>query len=245
MSRLVGHHCLAPDLPGHGRSSGLPWRSLAETADMVGQLIEARIPARRAHLVGLSVGGAIAHTLLANMPELLDHVIVDGAGALPSRRNAPYLLGIAAIAPFLHSRPVIAMLSRSVGKIPESDRADIRTASRRAFYRSYRDALAVRLTRAEVGAGCPTLFVAGERETDVRQSNAALAVLMPRAVARFVPGTGHGWLGVDLALHVDMVEAWLTGRHLPDDLVEETTPWPRAQVERLLNAARVSSRFGA
>ena len=27
MERLAGYHCLAPDLPGHGRSSHLPWPS--------------------------------------------------------------------------------------------------------------------------------------------------------------------------------------------------------------------------
>lgn len=234
VSRLAGYHCLAPDLPGHGRSNRLPWRSLAETADTIVELIETLVPARRAHLVGLSVGGALTHALLSRRPELLNRVIVDGAGALPSRRHAPFLLGIAAIAPLLHSRAVIALLSRSVGEIPEADRADIRIASRRAFHRSYGDALAVRLTRAEIGARCPTLLVAGERETDVRQSNAALAALMPTATARFVPGTGHGWLGVNLALHVDMVEAWLSDQNLPDGLAQETTAWSKAKVERVL-----------
>jgi pimeloyl-ACP methyl ester carboxylesterase len=32
MGRLAGYHCLAPDLPGHGRSNQLPWTSLDDTA---------------------------------------------------------------------------------------------------------------------------------------------------------------------------------------------------------------------
>ena len=88
MERLAGYHCLAPDLPGHGRSNHLPWPSLDDTAQRVAALIEDRIPARRAHLVGLSLGGAVAHTLLAHRPELLDRVVIDGCGlvdVLPGR----------------------------------------------------------------------------------------------------------------------------------------------------------------
>jgi pimeloyl-ACP methyl ester carboxylesterase len=236
MSRLTGYHCLAPDLPGHGKGNRQPWVSLQATARDVADLIEARVPDRRAHVVGLSVGGAVAHTLLATRPELLERVLIDGSGGLPWWGNRPFLVGIALISPFLHTRPVIAMLSRSVGNIPEADRADIKLASRRAFRRSFSDAFAVRITRAETVAPCPTLLVAGEREKPVRQSNAALAALMPHAEARYFPGAGHGWLGVDLDKHVGMVEAWLAARQLPNVLARETISWPKATVERLIAA---------
>jgi pimeloyl-ACP methyl ester carboxylesterase len=235
MARLADFRCLAPDLPGHGQSNRLPWDSLVATAEAVAGLIEARVPARRAHVVGLSVGGAVAHVLLASRPDLLDRVIIDGAGALPWIGRLPFLAGIALIAPALHTRAVIGMLSRSVGQIPEADQAEIKRAARRAFFRSYRDALSLRLTRAEISATSPTLFVAGEREKPVRQSNAALAQLMPNAVARFVPRHGHGWLGSDLPLHVAMVEAWLTGRDLPSGLAQEAIAWPQKTVARLLD----------
>jgi pimeloyl-ACP methyl ester carboxylesterase len=234
VDQLGGFRCLAPDLPGFGRSVAVPWRSREATADLIAQLIETRVPERRAHLVGLSVGGALAHTLLDRRADLLDRVLIDGAGALPWRGSGPYLLGIAAISPFLHTRVVIAALSRSVGQIPEADRADIRLASTRAFRRSYVDAFATRITRAEISAPCPTLLVAGEKERAVRPSNAALAALMPNAVARYVPGTGHGWLGVEYELHVAMVKAWLENTTLPDGLVPETMRWPEQTVQRLV-----------
>ena len=237
MSRLTSLHCIAPDLPGHGKSNRQPWVSLEATARCVADLIEARVPARRAHVVGLSVGGAVAHTLLATRPELLGRVVIDGAGALPWRGRLPFLGGIALMTPFLHTRLVIGMMSRSVGRIPEADRAEIKLASRRAFYNSYRDALSLRLTRAEMSAKCHALLVAGERETAVRHSNAALAALMPHAEARYFPGAGHGWLGVNLELHVAMVEAWLEANELPDGLAHETTAWSKAAVEQVLAAS--------
>jgi pimeloyl-ACP methyl ester carboxylesterase len=237
MARLSAYHCLAPDLPGHGRSRHIPWQSEVHTADQIVELIETRIQARKTHLVGLSLGGSLAHTLLARRPDIIDRVVIDGSGGLPWWGNRPFLLGITLISPFLHTRPVIAMLSRSVGNIPEADQADIRLASRRAFRRSFRDAFAVRITRAETVAPCPSLLVAGERETAVRRSNAALTALMPHAEACYFPGAGHGWLGVDLDTHVAMVEAWLAARKLPNVLVPETISWPKAVVYRLLAEA--------
>jgi pimeloyl-ACP methyl ester carboxylesterase len=210
MARLSAFHCLAPDFPGCGMSRRLPWTSRVHAADYIADLIATRVPAGHAHIVGISLGGAVAHTLLARHANLLDRVIIDGAGILPWWGNGPYLLFIATIAPFLHTRAVIAALSRSVGGIPEPDQAEFKRASRLAFLKSLADARGTRATRTEVRAECPTLLVAGERETAVRRSNAALAAVMPRAVAQYVAELGHGWLGRRMELHLDMVEAWLT-----------------------------------
>jgi pimeloyl-ACP methyl ester carboxylesterase len=227
MARLPAFHCLAPDFPGCGLSNRLAWTSRTDAADRIAEMIETRVPAGRAHVVGISLGGSVAHTLVARHPGLVDRVLIDGAGILPWWGTWPFLLGIAAIAPFLHTGPVIAALSRSVGQMPPAVQAELRVASRRAFWRSFADALGTRATRAEIQAPCPTLLVAGERETVVRQSNAALAALMPSAVARFVPGLEHGWLGTRLDLHLEMVEAWVTQRELPSGLMAER-PWARA-----------------
>jgi pimeloyl-ACP methyl ester carboxylesterase len=231
MARLAAFHCLAPDFPGCGMSNRLPWTSRVDAADRVARLIETMVPAGRAHVVGISLGGSVAHTLLARHSGLVDRVVIDGAGILPWRGNWPFLIGIAGIAPFLHTRPVIAALSRSVGRMPTAVQAEIRIASRRAFWNSFADALGTRVTRAEVDAQCPTLLVAGEKETAVRESNAALAALMPHAVARFVAGLGHGWLGTRLDLHLEMVDAWLTRGELPSGLLVES---PRPDAVRRL-----------
>jgi pimeloyl-ACP methyl ester carboxylesterase len=62
MTRLADRfHCLAPDLPGHGDSGEHPWRSLSDTADRIAQLVLAQASGERVHLVGLSLGGAVAY----------------------------------------------------------------------------------------------------------------------------------------------------------------------------------------
>jgi len=239
MAKLAEFHCLAPDLPGFGRSSHLAPLSRIETADLVAELIETRVPTRRAHVVGLSWGGAIAHALLDRHPELVDRAVIDGAGLLPWWGNGPFLIAIAMVSPFLRTRPVANFFGDMVG-MDEAGRADLRATSPRAFRRAFVEGFHPTVSRVEIGATCPTLLVAGEKETVVRLSNAAQAALMPHAVARFAPGLGHGWMARAGGLHIRMVEAWLTGQELPSELVPE--PSSPATVERLLRElSRASS----
>ena len=231
MAKLAGFHCLAPDLPGFGRSNQLPFLSRTVTTDLVAGLIATRVPARRAHLVGLSWGGALAHTLLDRHPGRVDRAVIDGAGVLTWWAGGLILAGVTVVSPFLHTRPVTALFGGLIG-MDEEGRADLRASSPRAFRRAFVEGFTSGVSRVEVSAPAPTLLVAGEKETVVRPANAALASLMPHAVARFAPGLGHGWLARALELHVRMVEAWLTGQELPSELRPET-PSPAA-VERLL-----------
>ncbi len=231
MTKLAGFHCLAPDLPGFGRSNHLAPVSRPETADRIAELIESRVPGRRAHVVGLSWGGGIAHTLLDRNPDLVDRVVIDGAGVLTWWGGGLVLLGISVVSPFLHTRPVIAFFGGIIG-MDEAGRADLRASSRRAFRRAFVEGFRSGVSPVEMGSASPTLLVAGESETAVRPSNAAQAALMPHAIARFAPGVGHGWVARRTDLHVRMVEAWLTGQDLPSELRPEV-PSP-ATVERLL-----------
>jgi pimeloyl-ACP methyl ester carboxylesterase len=57
---LTDYHCLAPDLPGHGRSVNLSGTSISNVSDQVADVIVARTADGRACVVGLSLGGAVA-----------------------------------------------------------------------------------------------------------------------------------------------------------------------------------------
>jgi pimeloyl-ACP methyl ester carboxylesterase len=229
---LPQYHCLAPDLPGHGGSRDLRWQSRHDTARRAAALIEERATRGRAHVVGLSLGGSIALELLATRPELMDRVIVDGCGALPSVFTGPLKLGVAEISLFLRFGVVAKVIGRAFGIAPgpglDEFVAQIQAADPRSFRRAFADANDTRLTAALLAAPCPTLLVAGERELrHVRQSNRVLAERMPTAEARLVPGVGHGWGSIQLPdVHRRMVEAWLAGTPLPPELVVETIGLP-------------------
>lgn len=238
MRHLGAFHCLAPDLPGFGRSNEMGWRSRSDTTERVIELIAARVPSRRTHVVGLSLGGSIVHELLATREGLLDRALIDGCAALPWWATSLIKTGVAALSPFLHTDFVVSTVGRIWG-LDEASRQDMKAASRQAFRRGFADANDVRLSHAEIEASSPTLLVAGETEIrpPVRSSNAALAAMMPAAQARFLPGHAHGWLGAQPELHRRMTEAWISGTQLPTELRLETAAWNVSQVERLLRRA--------
>jgi pimeloyl-ACP methyl ester carboxylesterase len=225
-------HCLAPDLPGFGQSQQLAPLSLAQTADLLAELIATRVPARRAHVVGLSYGGSVVIALLERHPDRVDRAVVDGAAVLPTWGgwgDRLVELGAIAVSPIIDTGPVATLLG-AVG-LGELGR-ELRSASPRAFRRAYREGFTAPLTRALLAAPCPTLFVAGEKEETVRASNAALAALMLHATARYLPGLSHAWFAWRHELHIQMVAAWFSGEALPAELTSEP-PSPSA-VERVL-----------
>src|SRR3954467_3845250 len=85
-SRWFAHHgfgVLAPDLPGHGRSSGDPLRSIAEMADWTAALIDAA-GAATARLVGHSMGSLIALETAARHPQKVSALSLIGTAATMS-----------------------------------------------------------------------------------------------------------------------------------------------------------------
>jgi pimeloyl-ACP methyl ester carboxylesterase len=234
LDRLAARfHCLAPDLPGFGQSHDLEPLSLGESSDMLAQLIEDRVPTRRAHVVGLSYGGSVVFAMLDRHPRRIERAVIDGAAVLPlwgGWGDRLVQAGAIAVSPIVATRLVRSCLRRvGLGPLGET----LRGASPAAFRRAYVEGFTAPLTRAVLEAPCPTLLVAGGKEGTVRASNAALVALMPHASACFLPGFGHAWFAWRRELHVAMIEAWLGGQALPSELVLEPPSAPA--VERVLH----------
>src|SRR6266568_3748833 len=75
-----GHGVLAPDLPGHGRSSGAPLPAIAEMADWTAALLDAA-GASKAWLVGHSMGSLIALETAARHPAKVSALSLIGTAA--------------------------------------------------------------------------------------------------------------------------------------------------------------------
>lgn len=235
LERLSEYHCLAPDLLGFGRSNHLTWQFLSHTADLIAEIVHEKIHPQRTHLVGESLGGAVSHHMLARYSDVLETVIIDGAGVLPYRFAPLLKLGVNLFSPFIHTKPVVELTARMFS-FDEQDKRDLQMASPVSFRRALNNANDPELRKEELAAPFRTLFVAGERDFPmVRPSNAALADLMPDAEARYVPEHGHAWMNRKPDLHRRMVEAWIAGTELPAELEVETSSWPRSKVNRLLD----------
>ena len=82
-SRWFAHHgygVLAPDLPGHGRSSGAPLQAIADMADWTAALLDAAGVAK-AWLVGHSMGSLIALEAAARHPDKVSALGLIGTAA--------------------------------------------------------------------------------------------------------------------------------------------------------------------
>src|SRR3979490_263248 len=82
-SRWFAHHgfgVLAPDLPGHGRSSGAPLPTIADMADWTAALLDAA-GAAKAQLVGHSMGSLIALETAARHPSKVSPLSLIGTAA--------------------------------------------------------------------------------------------------------------------------------------------------------------------
>ena len=82
-SRWFAHHgygVLAPDLPGHGRSSGAPLSTIAEMADWTAALLDAA-GAATARLVGHSMGSLISLETAARYPARVSALSLIGTAA--------------------------------------------------------------------------------------------------------------------------------------------------------------------
>ncbi len=225
MDRLPGFHCLAPDLPGFGRSNHLGSATKEHVADVLARLIEERVPTKRASVVGISSGGLHIHALLDRHPDRVERAVIDGSPPFGTPRIGRAIMRLYAyvMAPFIHTRPGAA-LCRST-----HDPDDLRVASRLEFARVVGECFG---EFAAIDAPSPALLIAGEKEGIVRSMNAALAEVLPRGEAWYVPGLGHCWQKADPDLHIRTVEAWVSGQELPSELRREAAPSP-AKVEQV------------
>ncbi len=89
-------HCLAPNLPGHGRSATATF-TIAGAAREIADLIEREAHCGRAMVVGLSLGGYVAMALAAAWPERVAGLVIAGATAEPVGRRAFAFRSLAAI----------------------------------------------------------------------------------------------------------------------------------------------------
>lgn len=80
LRRLNNHRVFAPDLPGHGKSSGLGKQSVEKYAETIAEWMDA-VGIERALIVGHSMGGAIAQTLCIKFPQKVTGLILIGTGA--------------------------------------------------------------------------------------------------------------------------------------------------------------------
>ncbi|CAA9559742.1 MAG: hypothetical protein AVDCRST_MAG86-679 [uncultured Truepera sp.] len=219
---LSDFHLLIPDLPGHGASNTVPWRSLDETVKLLAELV-ARKAEGPVYVVGLSLGAYVGLRLTEHFPERVDRAVLSGVNVLPfPNARVMGLMGYMML-PFLKTDAFLKANARGL-RIPEVHYAGYRRSakamSRWAYLSIGRELMRFGLPAEVDRITCPTLVIAGEREQAlIRESVPRLTAVLPDAQGYVVPGLGHGWSGEAPELFAQTVRAWVTEQPLPKELV--------------------------
>ena len=202
-SRWFAHHgfgVLAPDLPGHGRSSGAPLSTIADMADWTAALLDAA-GAAKARLVGHSMGSLIALETAARHPARVTALSLIGTAA--AMTVGPDLLraaeandhaavdmvsiwGLGASAELGGSLAPGLWMHSGAQRVLEQGRPGVLFNDLSAC-NSYQNALVAAATIA-----VPTTFILGERDmmTPARAGK-ALAAALPNSRTVVLRGAGH------------------------------------------------------
>lgn len=230
VTRLPSFYCLCIDLPGHGLSNAIPWRSFHDTADQVAEIIRTQSPSQRANVVGLSLGAYVGLTLMSRHVECIDRSVLSGLNVLP----LPHLWLMDALscvmAPLLKTGFGARMNAKAL-HIPEDQiegySHSLRQVSARAFIAASRDASRFSLPANLASVATPTLVLAGQREhVLIQNSMALLSATLPDATTRWAPDAGHGWPGELPDLFVATVRDWCTCNTLPAQLLSSQRSSP-------------------
>jgi pimeloyl-ACP methyl ester carboxylesterase len=218
--RLPEFHCLAPDLPEQGQSAGVGPFTLPDAAQRVANLIRQRAVSGRAHIVGLSLGGAVVVALLHSAPDVADHALISGTATRLGR-------GLATLnalnAPFLRllKPDQVARLMMAQFRIPREYRdllrEDMGRFTPQAFAHVNHALTTIALPQA---VKSPLLVAVGQKETwFAKQAARKLSTSIPGAKSVMVPGVGHIWNLEAPILFAKTVRAWVMDRPLPAELM--------------------------
>jgi pimeloyl-ACP methyl ester carboxylesterase len=221
---FADHRCLNVDLPGHGRSRDVPWFSLAGTATQVAALVRAQTATGRAHVVGLSLGGHVALTLLEHHADVLERAVISGVTTEPWPRRWLLTPQVWLTTMLLRSRRLVDAQARSLGLPPEVRSAfaeNVRAMTAPTYRRIAAEVAGYEMPRSLRAIETPTLVLAGGTESDaIRHAVDVLPATMPVATGRIVPGVGHGWNIEAPETFTATVRAWIEDAPLPHGLVQ-------------------------
>jgi pimeloyl-ACP methyl ester carboxylesterase len=217
---LTDYYCLAPDLPEQGRSVEEGPFSLNDSANKIIELIRERVPSKRTHLVGLSLGGAVALNIMRIAPECVDHVMVSGTAA-----GLGKILGaISKYSAILYRVMKPETLIRASIKqfnIPkvyhDMFREDMLITLNESFVLHFTDALMT--MQLPCDSSISTLVVVGEQETiPAKQAARKLTSCLKNSEGMIAPGLGHVWNLQAPDLFAETVRAWIEDDPLPHAL---------------------------
>ena len=189
------HRVLALDLPGHGESGKtIPEPSISGLAKFVGKFLEA-VGVPSAHIVGHSMGGAIAMQMVTEHPESVDSLGLICSSGLGPEINSDYLQGFVDAQSRRELKPVLQQLFTDESLVNRQLVDDVLKYKRldgvddvlRTLSAMLLSATQTILSDKVVASGKPTLVIWGEQDR-----------IIPVAHARNISASGGPSVEVEI-----------------------------------------------
>jgi 2-succinyl-6-hydroxy-2,4-cyclohexadiene-1-carboxylate synthase len=225
LAGLLGKEVLAPDLPGHGRSSEVPV-SFASAVNGVAEVLASL--AGPLPLVGYSQGGRMALGVALERPELVSNLVLVSASAgiedeveREERNRAD-----ATLAEELREGGLSSFLDRWLGqtmfeRLQRRD-ADWRAADLKARFENTADGLAAALVGMGQGSqpyfgrrlgelAMPVLLLAGRLDEKYVSIATAMSLALPYGTLHIIPDAGHPLIAEKPRVVANLMRGFLTG----------------------------------
>lgn len=208
--KLHGRHCIAVDLPEHGESTAeaglLTTDNCIRQVGMILQKYEA------VHVVGLSLGGAVALHLLASHADKIKSAVITGTAAGISKTTAKLMNVLAAPLYSLMSPEKIAASMIKNYRIPEQHKPSLLRDAKRinsgVVRRMHTMLSEIKLPLA---SSIPLLVLVGEEENRLaKQAASKLLAQVPESTGGVVPGGTHVWSYGKPELFAEVIELWMS-----------------------------------
>ena len=233
---LPQYHCIAVDLPQHGKSKDIGPFSMPYAAEKVAELIDCLSPNLPVHLVGLSEGAQVAVQMLAAHAGLLKSAFISsalllpvpGAGMFASEWAARWSYRMA-MKPFKNWDYWIRLNMKYAAGIPDQYFAqfkqDFQNTTENGFANLMTANQRFRLPAGLEKIQVPAFVVCGHKEYRAMQDSAKLLKdTLPNA-SRLTLNLGkdaslaeeHNWALTHPQLFAGMLSAWIERNDLPPD----------------------------
>ena len=218
---FTDYHCLIPDLPEHGKSKHVTPLTIETAAEQIIELIKERGHNKKAHIVGISLGGQLVIQILGMAPEVVDHAMISGTVVRPYYGKAALTLMpvMGAIFKPLVNTDFFIKKTMEKGKYPqeyfENYKRDTKLLTYGLNKRMLNENAAFRIPEGLCKAENPVLIAMGETEWEiVHESAEDLNKCLPNSQIFKAPGLYHVWNLESPELFNKTVRAWINDKKL-------------------------------
>lgn len=220
---FTDYHCLVPDLPEHGKSRHVTPFTMKTAAEQIMELIKDRAHNKKAHIIGISLGGQLVIQILGMAPEVVDHAVASGTVVRPyfGKVTLTMMPVMGAIFKPLVNTDFFIKKTMEKGKYPpehfENYKKDTKEFNTYSLTKHMlNENAAFRIPKSLCKVENPVLIAMGETEMEiVHESAEDMNKCLPNSKIFKAPGLYHVWNLESPELFNKTVRAWINDKELP------------------------------